>query len=74
MDSKIFVLAIIALCGVFSVIQSKQKAEAKKQKLANDEASIGLRKEHEDLKKRVEVLERIVTDKRSRLSEEIDNL
>lgn len=74
MDSKVFVLAIIAMWGVFSLVQSKHKAQAKKERQDNEEANSSLRREHENLKERVAVLERIVTDKRGRLAEEIDAL
>lgn len=74
MDSKIFVLAIIAMWGVFSLVQSKHKAQAKKERQDNEDASSTLRQEYDALKDRVAVLERIVTDKRSRLADEIDAL
>lgn len=74
MDSKIFVLAIIAMWGVFSLVQSKHKAQSKKERQDNEDANSTLRQEYNALKDRVAVLERIVTDKRSRLADEIDAL
>ena len=76
MDGK--VLAILIVIVVFSSITMQQwirhKADLANKKLRDDDETDDLKAEIADLKERVQVLERIATDKGSRLKEEIDAL
>ncbi|WP_262694677.1 hypothetical protein [Kordiimonas aquimaris] len=74
MDGKVFVLLIIAMVGLFSWLERNQKNRAKMAKASSDKMDAGHQKEIEQLKERVAVLERILTDKRERLKDEIDSL
>lgn len=74
MDSKIFVLIIIAMVFAYNVVGRRHKNERTKDRKDREQEDSALRADLEKLKKRVEVLERIVTDKRERLHDEIDAL
>ena len=74
MDAKVFVLAIIVLVFGFGLIDRRLKAQLAERKQRQAEANDGTRAEIDELKKRVETLERIATDKGTRLREEIDAL
>lgn len=74
MDGKIFVLVIIAMAFMYSYFERRQKAQIKKQFNKQSEVDDKTRAELDDLRQRVETLERIATDKGSRLREEIDAL
>ena len=74
MDGKIFVLVIIFGSFAFSAfmksLSAKENANKKKAREADDDLKAQVRA----LEERVRVLERIATDKSSRLREEIDAL
>lgn len=74
MDGKIFVLLIIAMVGIFGIIGKSQKKAEKVAKTDRDNNRQETDNEIAALKKRIEVLERIVTDKSTRLKDEIDGL
>ena len=74
MDGKIFVLLIVGLVFLFAFVERWQKHQIsikKQQATAGDEE---MRAALDDLKGRVETLERLATDKGARLREEIDAL
>jgi len=74
MDGKVFVLLIIAMVGVFGWLERNQKSRAKTAKVNSDKQDADHQREIDALKQRVAVLERIITDKRERLKDEIDSL
>ena len=74
MDGQIFVLTIIFGAFIFSGVQQWLKSKSDVAKQAAREGDSTLRREVQDLQDRVRVLERIVTDRRERLKEEIDAL
>ncbi len=74
MDSKIFVLLIIAIVFGFGFLEKKRKSEIELEKEKNKSGGDDVKNEIADLKERVETLERIATDKGARLREEIDAL
>lgn len=74
MDGKIFVLVIIGMAFLYSFFERKQKAQIKKQFNKQSEVDIKIREEIDDLRERVQTLEKIVTDRGTRLKEEIDAL
>lgn len=74
MDGKIFVLLIIAIVFGFAALGRWQKGQMADNSRERDEVDAKTRAELDDLRARIEVLERIATDKGSRLKEEIDAL
>ncbi len=74
MDSKIFVLIIIGIVFTFGYLERRQKAQIKADSNRQADLDGKTKAEIDDLRQRVETLERIVTDKGSRLREEIDAL
>ena len=74
MQSYEMVVAIVAIVMVASVVNHwiKSKAAKGNPKLAKELE--GKVKQVDDLEKRVATLEKIVTDKRHKLADEIDNL
>lgn len=74
MDSKIFALIIIAMVFGFALMERRYKSRLAKEKMHTDSRKTETDREFHDLKKRVETLEKIVTDKGTRLREEIDAL
>lgn len=74
MDSKIFVLLIIAMVFTFGFFERRQKAQIKDQKNKQADMDGKTRAELDDLRERVQTLEKIVTDRGTRLKEEIDAL
>lgn len=74
MDSKIFVLIIIGIVFTFGYLERRQKAQIKANNSKQADIDEKTRAEIDDLRERVETLERIVTDKSTRLREEIDAL
>ncbi|WP_417451003.1 hypothetical protein [Kordiimonas sp.] len=73
-DGQIFVLTIIFGSFVFAGFSQWMKAKTDAMKNAAREGDNALKREVRALEERVRVLERIATDKRSRLKEEIDAL
>lgn len=74
MDGKLLALLIVAIVFSFAYLERKQKNELamkRKQQDGVDNETAAIVK---DLKKRVETLERIATDRGARLSDEIDAL
>jgi hypothetical protein len=71
-----FVIAIVAIVGGFIYAAYEKQIELKKEeaKHRNSAEDDKLMKEVAELKKRVAVLEKIVTDKNYSLKEEIDSL
>lgn len=74
MDGKIFVLIIIVLVFTFGAFERWQKSKLSVEKARKSGQDDDTKREIEDLRERVETLERIVTDKGTRLSDEIDAL
>lgn len=74
MDGKIFVLIIIAMVFTFGFLERRQKAQIKEQQNKQADVDDKTRAELDDLRQRVETLERIATDKGARLRDEIDAL
>ena len=74
MDGKIFVLIIIAMVFTFGFLERRQKAQLKEQKNKQADVDDKTRAELDDLRERVQTLEKIVTDRGTRLKEEIDAL
>jgi len=74
MDGKLLALLIIVVVFSFAYVERRQKnqlAMKKQQQAGTDSETAAAVK---DLKKRVETLERIATDRGARLSDEIDAL
>ena len=74
MDGKLLALLIVVIVFSFAYMERRQKnqlAMKKQQQTDTDNETVALVK---DLKKRVETLERIATDRGARLSDEIDAL
>lgn len=74
MDGKIFVLIIIATVFTFGFLERRQKAQIKEQQNKQADVDDKTRAELDDLRERVQTLEKIVTDRGARLREEIDAL
>lgn len=74
MDGKIFVLIIMAMVFGFAYFERMQKQKLAQKKSEAKEAGNGVRAELDELRERVEVLERLATDKAARLRDEIDAL
>ena len=74
MDGKVFVLIIIGIVFTFGYLERRQKAQIKADSSKRADVDEKTRAEIDDLRERVETLERIVTDKSTRLREEIDAL
>ncbi len=74
MDGKIFVLIIIALVFTFGLVERWQKSKISVEKAKKSHIDDDVMREIADLRGRVETLERIATDKGTRLSDEIDAL
>ncbi len=74
MDGKLLGLLIVAI--VFGSITFKEwlKHKSKAAQRSDDAETRALRDQVADLEERVRVLERLATDKRERLKEEIDAL
>lgn len=73
-EGKIFVLMIIFGSFIFAGFSQWMKAKTDAMKKAAREGDSELRREVKALEDRVRVLERIATDRRERLKEEIDAL
>jgi len=73
-DGQIFVLMIIFGSFLFAGFSQWMKAKTEAMKKESREGDSELRREVRALEERVRVLERIATDKRQRLTEEIDAL
>lgn len=74
MDGKLLALLIVVVVFSFAYMERRQKnqlAMKKQQQAGTDNETAAMVK---DLKKRVETLERIATDRGARLSDEIDAL
>ena len=74
MDGKLLALLIVVVVFSFAYMERRQKnqlAMKKQQQAGADNETTAIVK---DLKKRVETLERIATDRGARLSDEIDAL
>ncbi len=74
MDGKLLALLIVVVVFSFAYMERRQKnqlAMKKHQQAGTDKETAAIIK---DLKKRVETLERIATDRGARLSDEIDAL
>ncbi len=74
MDGKLLALLIVVVVFSFAYVERRQKnqlAMKKQQQAGTDKETATVIK---DLKKRVETLERIATDRGARLSDEIDAL
>lgn len=74
MDGKLLALLIVVVVFSFAYMERRQKnqlAMKKQQQADTDSETAAIVK---DLKKRVETLERIATDRGARLSDEIDAL
>lgn len=74
MDGKIFVLIIIAMVFTFGFLERRQKAQIKDQQNKQADVDDKTHAEINDLRERVQTLEKIVTDRGTRLKEEIDAL
>lgn len=74
MDGEEFVLAIIFGSFIFAGIMHWMKIKGEAIKAKTKTPDDATRAELADLRERVTVLERIVTDRRERLKEEIDAL
>jgi len=74
MDGKLLALLIVVVVFSFAYMERRQKnqlAMKKQQQAGTDKETAAIIK---DLKKRIETLERIATDRGARLSDEIDSL
>ena len=71
-----FIVAIVAIIGglLYSAYEQKVKLQIAKEKNRTSTADENAAKELAQLKERVAVLEKIVTDKNYSLKEEIDSL
>mgnify|MGYP005989145093 CR=1 FL=1 len=71
-----FIVAIVAIIGglLYSAYEQKVKLQIAKEKNRTSTADENVAKELAQLKERVAVLEKIVTDKNYSLKEEIDSL
>lgn len=76
MDGKVLAILIVIVVFASMTMQQwlKHKADMANKQLRDDDETDELKAEIADLKERVQVLERIATDKGSRLKEEIDAL
>jgi hypothetical protein len=74
LDGKIFVLLIIGMVLAFKYLGRRQRTLYKQGREEREKGDSVLRADFERLSKRVEVLERIATDKGVRLKDEIDAL
>lgn len=74
MEGEIFVLIIIFSSFIFAGIMNWMKVKGDAMKVKRVKLDDATKAEIEDLRERVKVLERIVTDRRERLKEEIDAL
>ncbi|NVJ97903.1 MAG: hypothetical protein HWE25_07115 [Alphaproteobacteria bacterium] len=74
MDGQIFVLIIIFGSFLFAGLMHWMKVKGDAMKARNQSLSDDAKAELAELRQRVQVLERIITDKRERLKEEIDAL
>lgn len=74
MDGKIFVLIIIVLVFTFGAFERWQKSKLSVEKAKKAGEDDHTKREIDELRERVETLERIVTDRGTRLSDEIDAL
>lgn len=74
MEGEIFVLIIIFSSFIFAGIMNWMKVKGDAMKAKRVKLDDAAKTEIADLRERVKVLERIVTDRRERLKEEIDAL
>jgi hypothetical protein len=74
MDGKVFVLLILLIVFGSITIQNRMKHNSKRDGKKDDAEQQALKARVAELEDRVRVLERIVTDRRERLKEEIDAL
>ena len=68
------VLGIVLIAMIGAVLKARFRSEARRVRAADDPEGIRLKEEVKVLRERVQVLERIVTDKESQLDREIERL
>ena len=68
------VLGIVLIAMIGAVLKARFRSEARRVRAADDPEAIRLKEEVKVLRERVQVLERIVTDKESQLDREIERL
>lgn len=74
MQSYEFIIAIVAIVMGAGVIRSAIVAKQKKYTAGPDKETLARLERLEKLEERVKVLEKIVTDKKTKLADEIDRL
>ncbi|MDB5721499.1 MAG: hypothetical protein JWP15_2117 [Alphaproteobacteria bacterium] len=73
-SQEIMVVVIVAVVMIASVIKSRYKFDADREKRPEGAESLRLKEEVRTLRERIQVLERIATDKDSALEREIERL
>ena len=68
------VLGIVLIATIGAILKARFRSEARRVRAADDPEAIRLKEEVKVLRERVQVLERIVTDKESQLDREIERL
>ena len=68
------VLGIVLIATIGAILKARFKSEARRVRVADDPEAIRLKEEVKILRERIQVLERIVTDKESQLDREIERL
>ena len=68
------VLGIVLIATIGAILKARFKSEARRVRVADDPEAIRLKEEVKVLRERIQVLERIVTDKESQLDCEIERL
>ena len=68
------VLGIVLIATIGAILKARFKSEGRRVRVADDPEAIRLKEEVKVLRERVQVLERIVTDKESQLDREIERL
>ena len=68
------VLGIVLIAMIGAVLKARFRSEARRVRAADDPEAIRLKEEVKVLRERIQVLERIVTDKESQLDREIERL
>ena len=68
------VLGIVLIATIGAILKARFKSEARRARVADDPEAIRLKEEVKVLRERIQVLERIVTDKESQLDCEIERL
>jgi hypothetical protein len=74
MDGYTMVVAIVSIAMVAGIIRHGQKMRAMKRGVGPSPETEANTKRIEKLEERIKVLEKIVTDRRSKLADDIDSL